>query len=361
MENNNISRSPISINLPVSLVLFLFLFLANKYSSSEQLKQQHFIEKKQKGAHVFGRTDSTDFQFLTQNNIEWVTLVAWADQEDYNSPIVRHHNGDSMYIQQSDSSWLRRMERIHHAGFKIFVKPHIWIHAPTEGKWRSDIFPTSEENWKLWKESYRDFILRYARLAQQANAEMFCIGTELSRLSVEKPIFWEVLIQEIRSIYSGKIAYAANWYNEYEKITFWDDLDYIGIQAYFPLVKNKYPSTDQIASGWDKYIPIMESMHKKYNRDIMFTEIGYKSTADSGITPWEWVDDPYNHNKSLSMETQANCYEAFFNTIWKKKWFAGAHLWQLRPDYSDADREHSKFDFTPQGKPAENIIAKGFE
>lgn len=372
MKENRNHYLAISIILPLGLLCLLFVFspwqsinerLSDQSSPSieNKIKGSNVVDEKQKGAHVFGRIDSTDFQFLTRNNIEWVTLVAWGEQEDHNSPIMKHHNGDSLHIRQSDSSWLSRLNIVHSAGFKVFVKPHIWVNAPPSGKWRSDIFPTSEENWELWKKSYREFILRYANLAQQANAEMFCVGTELSRLSVEKPNFWKNLIQEVRSIYAGKITYAANWYNEYEKITFWKDLDYVGIQAYFPLVENKYPSVKQISKGWKKYLISFKSIYKKYNRKILFTEVGYKSTADSGIAPWEWIDEPSNQNKSFSTETQANCYQAFFNTVWKKDWFAGVHIWQLRSDYLERDSENNKLDFTPLGKPAESIIAKGFK
>jgi len=46
-----------------------------------------------------------------------------------------------------------------------------------------------------------------------------------------------------------------------EKITFWDELDYIGIQAYFPLVDNKYPTAEEISKGWNDYFPAMEAIH----------------------------------------------------------------------------------------------------
>jgi hypothetical protein len=375
MKNSNIRQLLISIILPTGLLLMIFVFSqwqtineTSGYQTNSAIENRtsslidlNIVDNKQRGAHVFGLIDSTNFQFLIHNNIEWVTLVAWADQEAYDSPIMKHHNGDSLRMLKSDSMWLSRLELAHSLGFKIFLKPHVWIFASSEGKWRSDIFPTNEENWELWKKSYRDFIVRYAILAEKANVEMFCVGTELSRLSVEKPVFWKDLIQEVRSIYSGKITYAANWYNEYEKIDFWDDLDYIGIQAYFPLVKNRYPSVQQISKGWSKHFPAIESIHKKYNRKILFTEMGYKSTADSAVSPWEWIENPSSQGKSYSIETQANCYEAFFNTVWAKQWFAGVHIWQLRSDYPKGNLEKDNLDFTPMRKPAEKIIAEGFE
>ena len=207
------------------------------------------VEEKQKGAHVFGLIDSTNFQDLINQNIEWVTLVTWANQLDYDDVKLGHHNGDSLQLQKTNSRWVKRIQFARDCGFKVFLKPHIWINTPTEGKWRNDIFPRNEADWNIWKQSYRDYIIRFARIAEESNAEMFCVGTELSRLSVEKPEYWVELIQEVRTIYSGKITYAANWYNEYEKITFWEDLDYIGIQAYFPLTEINYPTTEDLSKG----------------------------------------------------------------------------------------------------------------
>ena len=375
MKKVKIARSTFSIIMLIGLLFFIFIFsqfhtpnenhnyqwnseIENKTASEPDLIES---DNKQKGAHVFEITDTTDFQALVQNNIEWVTLVTWGYQNDYDSPIITHYNTtDSLKILQHNSKLRKKLEQVHDAGFKVFFKPHLWINNPTNRTRRSDILPTNEHDWELWKKSYRKFILGCAKIAEETNVEMFCIGTELTKLTAEKPAFWKELIQDIRSVYSGQLTYAANWYKEFEKIAFWDQLDFVGIQAYFPLVKNKYPTVHQISRGWNKYLTVLESIHKKYHRKIIFTEMGYKSTADSAIEPWKWLEYSNSSNNLYSVETQANCYKAFFNTVWNKKWFAGVHIWQFRSDHKGHDGKID-LNFTPQGKPAENIIAAGFE
>jgi len=341
-------------------VLSYFGFSIKQCNTSFLAAEIVSIEDKQRGVHVFGRLDATNLQPLVQTNVEWITLVPYAGQKDVDSPLVVHNRGDSLRLIRRNADWLEKIKIAKQAGFKVFVKPHIWLNEPSNGKWRSDIYPTSEENWEEWKKGYRAFIFRWADIAEQADAEMFCIGTEFTRLTVKKPEFWKALIQEVRGIYSGKIAYAANWYNEFEKITFWEDLDYIGVQAYFPLVNNEYPNVKEISKGWNKHLTNLESIHRKYNRPILFTEMGYKSTADSAIEPWDWIDYSSDLDKPISNETQANCYEAFFKTVWKKNWFAGVHIWQWRSDF-EKGRGKNELDFTPQEKPAQTIIKKGFE
>jgi len=321
-------------------------------------KEKH--QEKQKGAHVFGMTDSYDFDYLKKDNIEWVTLVPWADQENTESPNLRHKRGDSLDVKKANDDWIEQINQAREAGFSVFIKPHVWIYKPANGKWRSDIFPSSSKNWDEWKASYQDFILRFAQISEKAQADMFCLGTEFTRLTLEKPEFWKNLIKEVRRIYSGKIVYAANWYQEFEKIDFWQDLDYIGIQAYFPLASTENPNLEELSKGWENYISTLEELSVKLDRKILFTEIGYKSTTDSAIRPWEWVEDQKNSKKTFSEETQALCYQAFFNSIWPKDWFSGMHFWQIRSDDLKF-RSETDMDFTPRGKSAEKVIRKGFE
>ena len=287
-------------------------------------------------------------------------MVSWGYQDDFDSHLLTHHNNDSTYITQSNEAWIKRIKFTREAGYKVFVKPHVWLSQPSEGKWRSDIFPSNDENWEIWKSHYRDFIYRYARIAEIGNADMFCIGAELSRLAVEKPAFWTELIEEIRNIFSGELTYAANWHGEYQDIQFWNELDHIGVQAYFPLVEIECPTVDEISLGWQQYIPELEAVQNKFGKKVLFTELGYRSSTRGAIKPWEWNEHLSEGERALSLETQANCYEAFFNTIWDQDWFGGVHIWQFNSHYYDRDNSKNT-DFTPQGKPAEVIIAKGFE
>ena len=93
---------------------------------------------------------------------------------------------------------------------------------------------TNEDDWQVLENSYTQFILLYAMLAQEIDAELFCIGTELEKFIEKRPQYWSNLIKEIKKVYKGKLTYAANW-DEFKRTPFWSDLDYIGIDAYFPV------------------------------------------------------------------------------------------------------------------------------
>jgi len=346
--------------LTLLVISFKWNSLSAFFKKENKVPKLNEIIEKQKGAHVFGLLDTINLAHLRKYNLEWITLVPFAGQKYHNSSSIsyRKRRGGE---QDRDSILQNQITLARQFGFKVFLKPHIWILDPSDGKWRSDIFPNNDEEWELWKTGYTSFILNQAKIAEKTNTEMFCIGTEFTRLTLEKPEYFEGLIKEVRKVYSGKLTYAANWYQEYEQITFWEDLDYIGIQAYFPLVNNLNPSTDEIVLGWNKYLPKLESFSTKYNRKILFTELGYKSTPEAAKEPWHWIDHESLDQEILSYETQSNAYAAFFKSVWIQNWFEGVHFWQLRSDRKGRESPKRKFDFTPQGKPAEKVIANGFK
>ncbi|WP_035467627.1 glycoside hydrolase family 113 [Algoriphagus mannitolivorans] len=232
-------------------------------------------------------------------------------------------------------------------GIMNMLKPHLWVR---EG-WVGEIEMKNEADWKQWFENYKAFILDYARLAEKLNFPMLCVGTELEKSSAREKD-WREVIAEVRKVYSGKITYAAN-FTEFEKIKFWDALDYIGVQAYFPLSKSHQPELSELIASWNSHLPRVEKLVKKYKKPVLFTEIGYCNTIDAAMEPWVWPNE--RKEIALSEEIQARCYEAFFQTAWKKEWLAGVYFWKWYPE------NHSRQpDFTPQGKMAEKVMRSYF-
>ncbi len=83
------------------------------------------------------------------------------------------------------------------------LKPHIWV---KEDGWAGDLSYKTETDWKKWEESYRNYVLFYAKIAEENKVEMFCMGTEIRKSVVQRKAFWFSLIQEIRIIYNGKLT-----------------------------------------------------------------------------------------------------------------------------------------------------------
>lgn len=292
-----------------------------------------------------------EFESLVNNNVNWISQTPFAWQSSFSDPQIRMNtNSDRVWWGESDIGITETTQLARKVKIKTLLKPHLWI----RGSWPGDVRMESEAKWNEWFANYTTFIMHYAKLAEASQIAILCVGTELSHASAREAD-WRKLIREIRKIYSGKLTYAANFHDEFENVKFWDALDFIGIQAYFSLSQKANPTTEELIANWKQHLIKVESIHKKFDKPVLFTEIGYRSTADAAIEPWKWPQE--NKEAASSNETQAKCYQAFFNTAWKKPWLVGAYFWKWYPHGSNRLLE---IDFTPQGKLAEKVLMENF-
>jgi len=232
-------------------------------------------------------------------------------------------------------------------GVKIKVKPQIWV---WRGEFTGDILMTSEEDWKTLERTYADFALTYAKLAQETNAEIYCIGTELEEFVKNRPEFWKGLIVKIREVYKGKLTYASNW-DEYRRTPFWEALDYIGVDAYFPLSEERLPSKGLMQKGWQKWKTKLAEVAERNDRPILFTEFGYRSMDYTAKKPW-LVD---RNQMDVNLTAQADALQVLFDEFWKEDWFSGGFVWKWFIHHKRVGGSGDNR-FTPQNKPAEDII-----
>lgn len=262
------------------------------------------------------------------------------------------HNTERQWFGETRVGVKQYAESLQAKNINIMIKPHIWV---MQGEFTGFIKMDTEENWKKLETSYTSFILEYADLAEEIGAEILCIGTELEQFTIQRQDFWKQLIVKIKKVYKGKLTYAANW-DEYKRTPFWNGLDYIGIDAYFPVSDSKTPTINECVNGWKLHKPIIKSLSEQYKKQVLFTEYGYRSVDFSGKKPWVF-DRRMN---TVNHEAQNNTTQALFNTFWKEDWFAGGFIWKwfIEDDKIDGVNDSQ---FTPQNKPVENIIKAHFK
>ena len=361
----------LKIVLPV-VVIWGYLQLIDVYRYSESfdytwdasienplphIQNLYEVDGKYRGMHLFDLSaDSSELGVLKTNNIEWLTFVPYISQSVYNKPPERL-SIDSSWMQRRSETMEQNMHAIAPYDFKVMLKPHIWLQQRPRNTWRSDISMPTDADWEAWFAYYSEHMLMYASMAERLGFEMLCIGTELHSTVVQQPDRWRTLIAHIQRVYAGKLVYAANWSDNLEEIPFWDQMDYIGIQAYFPISTRNNPDIEELEAGWKAQVASLKKISEHYDKPVLFTEIGYKSTPDAATTPWEWEQASYRLYKPVSLRTQALSYQAFFNVIWPQPWFAGAFIWHWSVDSEDEGRNYR---FTIRGKPALNVVARGF-
>ncbi len=314
-----------------------------------------------RGMHIHSDQNLTKAKLLplVQANVEWIVHTPYLFQKTHKSTELKVYDYSDFQNIEKENYEKDLLNSTRACNIKCVVKPLIWIEHPEKGEWRGSIRFDSEADWNSWSGNYRKIILEQAKACEAMKVEAFCVGTELSSIVKTHPDFLRKLIKEVRSVYSGIVLYAANWDEEYEMVPFWDEVDYIGISAYFPLSKKSFPSVRKIKRGWRKHLPGIKSISKKHNKQIVFTEVGYRSTSQAAIRPWEWVKDAHSLGEKTSPKTQANCYEALFQTCWDEDWFAGVLLWDWKIG-TMAEGDRMDISFHTQGKEAEELIAWWF-
>ena len=296
------------------------------------------------------RPDKNPMGSLESANAGWVSIIPYAFSRA-GQPQVTANSPRQWWGERTEGA--RQLALFaREENLKIMFKPHIWVGG--QG-WAGDYKLETEEDWQIWEKEFDNYVLPLAELAEELKVEIFCIATEYRQIVRLRPAYWDGLIAKIRKIYSGKLTYAANWDN-IEHVSFWGDLDYIGIDAYFPLLKEANPSVKDMVEAWKVHKQQVEKLRSKYNKPILFTEYGYCSVDFAAHEPWKVGS---RGDAAVNFEAQDNAYEALFQSFWNEEWFAGGFLWKWHIN-PEARWNRIEKAFSPQNKPAMNTIRKWY-
>src|SRR5437763_11249003 len=156
-------------------------------------------------------------------------------------------------------------------GLTVMVKPLIDFLDPSRigsnsvGDWRAYYNPA---NPAAFFASYKSMIVAEAQVAQAHGATVLSLGTELDQLTGPQYLsYWTDIISSVRAVLSGKLTYSADWNDDTSpwqghngltagtgnvatQISFWDQLDYVGIDDYAPVSDQANPSLADLIAGW---------------------------------------------------------------------------------------------------------------
>ena len=299
-----------------------------------------------KGGYLTPSSDKSLGQ-IKDLGTNWVSiLVTWYQTNCWSSDM--HPTGRT----PTDESLIHGIRKAHELGIKVMLKPHLDLLDTSDGSWRGEIGCLRDPDWDQWFAKYTDFLMHYVDIANKENVEMICIGTELSTTASVKGYMWRDLIKKVRGKYKGLLTYAAHW-DRYLDIRFWDRLDYVGINAYFPLTEEMTPTYEQLKEGWTKWVKEVEEFQAKVGKPIIFPEAGCNSADGAAIRPWEHAP-----RKEINPELQKNYYKVMLELFWDKEWFYGFYWWYWGTNVNMGGKYNRGF--TPQNKPAQEVLKKWY-
>lgn len=228
-------------------------------------------------------------------------------------------------------------------GLRVFLMPIVHVEARGPGQWRGTLAPRS---WDRWWESYSQFILHYAALAQAEGVTLFAVGSELISTEAQEDR-WRGLIAAVRAVYKGQLTYSANW-DHFEPVRIWDAVDVVGVTAYQPLSSGP---TDEASldRGLSRFLLRLAMWRSESPRPFLITEVGYPSSAHAAERPWDQREGP------VDLALQTRCYRALYRALAAEPRLEGVYFWNWfgRGGADDGG-------YTLRGKPALAVVKLWF-
>jgi hypothetical protein len=243
----------------------------------------------------------------------WVAIHPYARISADGS--VRFHR------QPGDPSVRRPIRAAKAAGLKILIKPHL-AYWGSPFAWRGEIEFEATDAWSRFWMEYREWILWLAEATEGADG--FIVGTELDR-TLGREADWRQLIADLRRRTSMPLSYAANW-TDFESVPFWDALDFVAVQAYFPVADSENPDQAELDAHWGALAARLADYSRRVRRPIVLSELGYNWNAVAAKTPWEYRSDGPDYEA-----LQLRCFRAALTAIEAEPAILGAFLWKWFP------------------------------
>jgi hypothetical protein len=262
-------------------------------------------------------------------------LTTW-----YQSSIWDHDIAPVASRTPQDHGLLYALGEAKDLGLVTAVKPHLDLPDAT---WRGEIQPADEAAWFA---AYTAFIVHYAELAEEADADWLVVGTELK--GTERSDRWRDVFAAVREVYSGKLTYASNW-DSFSAVTWWDEVDVIGVDAYFPLTSTFEPDPAALRGAWERLHGQLDTFAEAEGRPVVLTEVGYQDRDGANTSPW-WA--PTDRKDA---EEQLHCLDAMLGTLPAGEHVGGAYLWKT---FFDPARDEDGFDVIH--KPAEAVVGRAW-
>ncbi len=383
------------------------------------------------------------FDALRDAGMNTVSVTVYGKQGDWNT--------DHFWYEEEEEAVVSEIRGAKARGLNVVLIMRVALdHAFPRNQflWHGMIMPETKQQLDSWFQQYREFVLKWAQIAETEGVDVFGVGSEMNALAstaiigevssleqwyldpnkqaerrevllaneadIESRHLWEsgenhfesleayidsqtsawhhwaglvafhgregalerinrrrarleghwrYLIQAVRKLYRGKLTYAAN-FDQFHQVTFWNELDYIGINAYFQLRDHLEELDDpalfqRLVQGWEGVLSGLVTFrrdHQLEDKPFLFTEIGYTYRANSTLQPWAgsgfsmvpaerigqrlviWDEQPRNFTeRALAIRALHTMTEKLEET--GEPLLAGLLYWKLSTEPSHADIE----------------------
>lgn len=277
--------------------------------------------------HEWGGPDfAAELDRLVELGVNWIAIHPYAGLGRDGRLHWRRWEGDV-----GPSYLASAIEAAHARGLEVLVKPHL-AYWGTDFAWRGDIEFEDPETLDAFWHDLEEWTVALAGAASAADG--FSVGCELSRLDGDAAR-WRGLIAKVRAETPAQLTYAANW-DRFGAIEFWEALDAVGVQAYFPLEVGKardaegafagLPTVAGLEAAWAPHLAELERVAERTGKPVVFLELGYDRHERADVEPWR---NAWEEPTARATELQRRLLVAAFGVLERERaWLRGAFLWK---------------------------------
>jgi hypothetical protein len=263
------------------------------------------------GFSVFLGAETDDFDYpkktsdlldrLASLNVNSVAIVFSVFQDG--------PEGSEVYTVQgstpTDASLELFIRAAHARGISVMMRPTLdEANLRSVDRWRGQIEPGDVDRWFS---TYSDLIVHYAELAETEQVASVSVGVEFESME-QYHDQWRSLIGSVREVYSGLVTYSFNF--QRQDIGFVDALDFVGLDAYYPLDASTGATVEQLDAAWLPAVDALRRLETATKKEVVLTEVGLRSQSNSFRDPFQ-----AHANETVSVEDQKNYYASMCNLI----------------------------------------------
>lgn len=253
-----------------------------------------------------------DFNALADSGVQSIVLNPYCFNDGSSSNLIYDLDWQWWGETTSGTRECIRMAKV--ANLEVGIIPHLWIN-------QGDFSGTfSWKNERQFLDLYGKYISILAKIAEEEGADFFVIGKEMGGILSRNPNTVRLIVENIKTLYSGPISYAANW-DEIDKFKQWNLFDAIAVNAYFPM-----HTKEAIKQAKQTLIQTAE----KENLSIWITEWGFRKDENC-------LEKPYSYEKcEYSSTCQKQGIQTFAKEILSLPQITKHFYWKkfLKPEYN---------------------------
>ncbi len=271
-----------------------------------------------------------------------------------------------------------QLTRLLNAARSLNLRPGLFPQIQTEdislNRWQE--LGKTEADLTQWQASYQRFILNYAKTAEISKSEWLILGGKAHLPFYQTPYpqdgslpkmpnqglgYWQDLISELRTIYSGQILWAAHAHRTVDPIpAFVDRLDGIYLLVDSPLANTNQAAPEEIAQEFS--VLVDNHIYEVYRRTGLpiYFALAYPSVDSSVQGCLLIAQDCANdglflpeemQNFRIDQDEQAEIYAAILPVIASRDWIKGTAFRGYTPTVDIQDGSSSI-----AGKPAMDLV-----